>query len=554
MNKSEFAIYRLCWNQEKIDILEAQAEKYNFSNTRLVTGPDYFQFLDEIIKNCEFGYALVVHDDVYLPLNIKSRVSRCIKGIDEKYGEDNWGVAGNAGIEYMTNEAIRFISDPHSSAIMPSSEPVPLIAIDGNTMLLNIKNLKRRKVAMPPSLSGFHFYDTALLIESYKHDLVCVADPNLFVIHKSGGNQGAFDAEAKDGEFQNYFKKDFINKALLAINGLVEIENSLDYLKKESFDNRQDFYSLVSDVIKKHSKKEVKKVFVVVKTCLARINFLEHLLDSCLIANATTDMVDLEIIISVNNSSRSQKEDEEIVDKLKKEYDLSIIYVDVKIGNGQFPRVKAIKDAVSTIKDDESYVWLVDDDDFIFPQSMDIFSKLLDQSFIFVGDVIRFDEVWDPKETFPKESRAIPDYYITKNYYKGFEGDNHAPINSFVFPLYAIKKVFEEFELLGDYYEDYAIIMFAQNYANVKYYPGAIAGVSFHGDESQTVLVKDRSHWDLSLATFMSEMVNAGIVKTWNYALMQDFELQRSQLNRWRRVFRLAKPVIRISRRLGIIK
>lgn len=557
MNNSKFAIYRLCINEKSVEKVKRVSEKYHFENSRLVTGPDYFTFLNDIIKNCEFDYALVCHEDVFLPFDIKNKVARCIERIDAKFGEEGWGVAGNAGLEYLSNEVIRYIRDPHSVVSSPLASPFPAISIDGNTMLLNIKNLKKKKILPPKELTGFHFYDLTLLVECYKNNLVCVIDPNLFVVHNSGGNQEAFDKEAKTGKFKDYWKENFINNAVFAINGVVEIENSLEYLGREHKDKRKDFYKLVEEVIANNQKKEDIKIYIIIRTQLKRIDFLDRLLDSCVMANLYNGSeVDLRVILAVNNTGLTDAESKKITDCIKAEYkELEIETLFVKEDEVQYPRVKAIKDGLGSISEKDAYVWIVDDDDFIFPNNIGRLTKMFESGRIVLADVIRFDEEWDKSNnTFPVSSVARLGHYMTRLYFKGFIHDNHAPINAFIFPYETLKKVFEDYELLGDYYEDYAIELAAQKYGNVKHYPLPIAGVSFHNDENQTVLVEDRTHWDHSLATFMSELVSKGLLNSWEYDMLKNHEEVSTQNKRWQPIFRLAKPFIKISRRLGIIK
>ena len=523
----------------------------------MIAGPDYFTFLRDIIKNCEFDYALVCHDDVYLPFDIKDKVKNCIERIEGKYG-DKWGVAGNAGLEYLSNGVVRYIKDPHTIVSSPTSSPVPVVSIDGNILLVNIKNLKKKKVTIPKELKGFHFYDLALLAECYRHGLVSVVDPNLYVVHNSGGNQGAFDYEAKTGTFKDYWKKYFINNALIAINGVVQIENTLDYLDRNTKDNRQDFYKVVGDMIEKTQKKSQINLFIIVRTQLKRTNFLDRVLDSCLIADSyNSPEIKMEVKLAVNNTGLTDEENKKIVEKIKKDYkQLSISAVFTKKDGKQFPRVKAIKDALQTISGKDNYVWIVDDDDFIFPKAVESLKNMFEEGRIILGDIVRFDEKWgkEGKNSFPLESIARHGHYLTNLYYKGFIHDNYAPINAFIFPFDVLNKVFSEYKLLGDYYEDYAISLAAQHYANVRYYPLSIAGVSFHGEDTQTVLLKDRTHWDISLATFMSELVSKGLLKSWEYDFYSEYQQVTGQNKRWQPIFRLARPVIKVSKKLKIIK
>jgi len=77
----EFKIHRLCRDNDTIRRLKKEEKEYNLPHTEYVTGIDLFTFINNIINNCTDDYALIVHDDVILPINISDNVKECIKSI-----------------------------------------------------------------------------------------------------------------------------------------------------------------------------------------------------------------------------------------------------------------------------------------------------------------------------------------------------------------------------------------------------------------------------------------------------------------------------------------
>lgn len=561
MRQAKFAIYFLARDKKTKERIEKESINYRIKNSLPMVGLDYFNFLNLVIKEFRFDYALACHDDVILPIDIEEKVNDCIKKANQEFGSKNWGIIGNAGIEYLSNNVVRFISDPHSSLISYFSRPIPLISVDGNTMLLNLKNLRREEIILPEELSGFHLYDFSLLVECYKKGLVCAADPTLYVRHKSGGDQKGFRNYTSQDNFKKYWGKSFINNKFLTINGPIEIDNSLTYLKRGSNDKRKDFYDLVEGALEKVSKtKAQKEVIIITRTTLDKINFLKRLLDSFRIAyNYSEGDIKTKLILAVNNTKLSKKKADETIEKILTEYgDLPISYLKVKNSRKQYPRVVAIKEALRKIEDNgNNFVWIVDQDDFIFPESLKKLPLILNSKELLVGDNECFEETWDTNKenTFPKTSKLKPNFYITEKYFNNIFGDNHIPVSATIYPIKVLRKIFDEYKLLGDYYEDYAIFFIAQNITNVRYYPIPLAGISFHG--ANVVLAKDRVHWDYSLTTFLSEITNKGIVKKQEFDLIcsneelrKDVETLKNMIIRWRPLIKIAKVLLQ----LGIFK
>jgi len=514
-------IYRLCRNARIKNDLEMENRKYNLGCSTLLTNIDYFQFLNKIIRECPDDFALVCHDDVVLPINILKLVDGVIEKANLEFGYDSWGIIGNAGVEFLSLKILRYIKDPHAALLSNSSNgPRPVIFIDGNTLLLNIKNLREKSVSMPSSLSGFHLYDFVLLVECYRKELVCAVDSRLYVVHKSAGAQDSFNSATRNQEFLNYWKKLFINHVIFTINGPVNIANDVNYLKMERVEIRKDFQELVYEVLKSAYKiKQKKKLFIITRTTLNRKKNLERFLNLARITNLYySEEIDLNIILSINNVL---PQNEDILDDIKKQYtDLKIKFLfNDDNENAQYPRVYAIKNAVKSIGlDENSFAWIVDDDDFIYPEAFKYLPIILSEKNIFIGNATVFKEVFDnvEQESFPSFSRKIRDFN-SKDYFMGIMGENHVPICSAIYPIKVLDDIFSEYKLLGDYYEDYAIFLIAQSLMDVAYYPITMTGISWHG--KNTVLEKDRSNWDYSYATFISEIVNSGVYRSFTHEL-----------------------------------
>lgn len=534
-----FSTYRLCRDEQTSQRLSAVDKKYDFTNVFNYQNLDYFQFLNKIIDECQDDFALVCHDDVVLPLDIKDRVAICVDNANNEFGSMNWGLIGNAGVDFFSGKVVSFLMDPHS-IIIPSctTKPQMVISIDGNAMLLNIKNLRIKKVHMPSELVGFHLYDFILLAESYTKGLVCAIDSNLFVIHKSGGDQKGFNREVASNQFIQYWKARYINNSIVTINGYHNLENSLEYVQKNSSEKRIDFYAKINTVIKdiyKKNNKDIKYLNIVVRTRLNRIQYLKRALKTIQIATLQYHgTMKVQVILAVNNVEIADYE--QVLEELIGEYqNLNIKLVICKSDNMHlYPRMNAIKSALDAIIDDndESYVWLLDDDDFIFPNTLEYFELFLDKKHLLIGNSVVFYEEWNEKnsDNFPvlsKEKQVIS----SRNYSDLVAGENQVPICSVIYPLKTLKDIFKKRKLRGDYYEDYALLLFALKKMSVRATNLEFAGISHHDDN--TVLQKDRTHWDYSYATYISEVVNSGFMPDFKYEFINNAILNRDDDKRY---------------------
>ena len=89
-------------------------------------------------------------------------------------GEENWAVIGNAGIQILSKKVLHYLTDPNINILPPSTHNPQIVeSIDGNVMLLNIKNLRTNNILLPKNLSGFHLYDLTLLRITKKRTIMC---------------------------------------------------------------------------------------------------------------------------------------------------------------------------------------------------------------------------------------------------------------------------------------------------------------------------------------------------------------------------------------------
>jgi len=503
-----------------------EEKKYELGQV-LSRAEDYKSLLKEIIHTCDNDFALVAFDQVTVPLDIRRRAKQAIGNADDEFGSDNWAILGNFGVEFITEKTLKYLFDVEGKILpSPSVRPRPVIFLDANTILLNIKNLKHKNISVPAGVINPDLSVTSLLAESYKKGLICAVDSNLYVSSKLFQKKPMGESLAVGRGFIEYWKNNFVNHKFATLDGIHDIENSYEYLRRSANDKRKDFYGMIASAVleKYHSRGIKKKLFIVVRSQLGRLNYLQRSLDMIRIANLKYKaVIDLGVVLALNNIKKGVNCEEEL-EKLKKEYsDIDLIFSkEKKTGEKLFPRVSSIKNAVEEMGED-SFVWIVDDDDFIFPSVLQFFPFLLDSRFMLLGNADVFEEKWnDKKESFPVSSKKIKTFF-TSDYAASLNGHNVVPVNTAIYPAKALKAVFRKHDLFGDYAEDYAIFLLAQQKVEAVYHlPVSIAGISYH--EKNTIFEADRTHWTYSYTTFRSELVNSGIVNDLAQNYFQYFE------------------------------
>lgn len=228
----KYSIYRLCRNKETVKRLKENDKTYSLPKAVYLSGMDLYSFINKIIKECPTDYALLCHDDVILPQNIDDNLKNCIVSSDNAFGSTNWAVVGNAGLEVISKKTRTFISDPHTKILPPFTRtPIMVESVDGNTMLLNLKNIRKNNVYLPPFLSGYHLYDVILCMESYKKGLICAISSWLYVIHNSPGNYADFQKMVITSQYQKYFSESFSNHIITTINSEIQIKREYKHLQ-----------------------------------------------------------------------------------------------------------------------------------------------------------------------------------------------------------------------------------------------------------------------------------------------------------------------------------
>lgn len=503
-------VYVVCRSSEQEAAWQHRSLHYHGLDFHLLTGAtSYYRVINDIISSEDLE-VLVVHDDVWLSIDLDRHISALIRDLSEKY--PNWGLCGNSGMRWDGTISARHISDPHGGPI-PANAPRPVMSIDGNAMLLNCRKMRESGLSAIPDLEGFHGYDLVLSYETLKSGLSVLIDGRLYTKHDSAGNQIRFADFASNPGFQAYLSQNFKDYRFDTINGPIVLnDKTFPPISNEREGRKKMVASLIEyydAALASVRKENPVKLAVCVRTQFKRPHLLERLLISA--AHAIREAAAL---ISTDITLLTDQEGPEftrIEGELRERFaDIKIVCFSHKIKDGRSSRVDLIYSAFESVQAD--FLWFIDDDDYVLPSGIcNIARSIYDKSRqLIIVDCLRASEKWQVENSveFLKSSKFLG-RTDSAQVYEALRGDNFTPFCGAIYPRTMMREKLRVAAGRTSYYEDYLLLLVALSCSEVlvEKLPHLCCGISIRGADN-TVTEKDRTIWNLSLATVLAE-VNA---------------------------------------------
>lgn len=442
-----------------------------------------FSLLSTIIHS-NADYAIVCHDDVFLPVGFVSSAVALVERLNRTW--PNWGLCGNAGIlPFLVGGAatrtIRYVADPHGG-INYQGTTFPAITIDGNTMLLNLRAMRSRGVTMP-QLPGFQLYDAFLAVATISAGLAVLVAPELACYHSSSGSQIDFDRVRSDRVFGEAFGKVVANLSLPTLNGDVRVP-----FEAEGYFSKIDIYerSLAVACV----GRPLPSVAILIRTQFKRKELLRRALQTATAFAAASAHVEVEIWVVTDSTEAAPS----FVAQHAKILECPV----TATGDNRALLLLAAIEAISS-----DYFWVLDDDDWLFPNSANIVGSIVniasDRSIVFVG-VSQFDEAAAEATPYDKPNKEIR-YFPPTVWCTALNGINSIPINGQIISRTLLQYVDRELFARIVYFEDFALQLFAitQPRCNVYVLDQLCGGISIRRD-GQSITAKDRTIWERSMA------------------------------------------------------
>lgn len=503
-------------------------QNHGVANVRAVQDLFTCEELARIIHDEKVDYALCCHASVSLPYDICNIVTELIADMEVRFGSLGWGMCANAGVEAISLRSIRYRFDiRHSILPSPSSPLRPAVGLDPHLLLLHVAAFRRLKILPPRERRWDNIAHVTLLSQCWAGGLACVLDSRLYAHH----------------DFFPSTSRGILHQARAYFTGYEAEEISMDRfgvisLGKEA--DHQGFHRHVLSTMRAVGRRHPRKsIHVVTRTRLERPWYLRRLLNS-LRAVRKQGLTDcqMNIVLSVNNVPQQIDRKAVLCEILDEFAQMNPIVVDGDAGPFKmFPRVRSIAAALDVLPAGPTdHVWIVDDDDFILPDSIPFLDTMLLMQGVIVGNSLVYREKWkNITGRHVISDSSLQSRYDGARYFEILNGYNFVPVCSVIFPSVTLKSVFEKYDLRGDYYEDYMLLVASMLSAPSRHFPVALAGISMHGDN--TVLERNKTRWNHSYATFMAELARLGPLPNCCHEYL-------SAVNFWMQDRRLIKDVL----------
>jgi len=467
--------------------------------TVLLGQDSYFSLLNNLIATCVDDIALVVHDDVTLPMSFRQRFDELLSRLGSEW--PNWGVVGNAGVSPMqvglaVSKTVRFLADPHGGSNL-STHIVPAWSIDGNVMMLNIRELRARGVDLP-ELGGFQLYDIALSIETLRAGLAVLIAPELACYHSSKGSQSAFDEASRSPAIREYLASRVVNSILDSLNGPIDLRKITSQYRNLSR------VEVVIDSLRNAQKGRPKSsIEVVTRSQFQRPALLSRSATTIrsFSRNAVHAIVRHSVVSGVDDSPSTAADGVRVLRRPRE--------------HGQVDdRFHLVRFAAREVESD--YIWFVDDDDWVFPNGAELISLVVSLapkgSTVFLDTRHFFEDMGDDFSAVPPVSARVGRVFKGDQFMGCLSGYNWVPFCGAILPRARVAELPDELVSRIVYYEDFATILHTM--ADPKFFPvvpGVLgAGISIHG-HGQSVVEDDRADWNQSMSE-LGSLVAHGLV------------------------------------------
>jgi Glycosyl transferase family 2 len=180
-------------------------------------------------------------------------------------------------------------------------------------------------------------------------------------------------------------------------------------------------------------------------------------------------------------------------------------------------RVANLLNGIRTAQND--YVWIIDDDDFIYPSAFqDLRGTLLGEQPLFVvcsSDVLAEEWFFQNDYQAVRTQFRLEKTYHATDWRNVFSGMNPLPICSYITPREFITTRLADFVFQHDLSEDYALLLLlltAPQLPPIVEITAALVGISVRTAGDNVVNVVDRTHWLAQIYLFLGDLqISSGV-------------------------------------------
>jgi hypothetical protein len=386
------------------------------------------------------------------------------------------------------------------------------LSLGSDTLLLNATNLRKTGLRLP-EIGGSFGANILLSTECCRLGLACFVDSRLFVVRPKPENSAATLEFLRGESFGNYWSRYFFNHTLQTEFGPVDLTRWVDFSYLDYHAPKTGCRDIVD--MRRAAQDSVLAALqptltVVCRTMLKRQAMLSRTIQSVATASCRSKNLKVNVVLATTQPAAELMRN--TVARLQKLAPAVPLRGEIVPLGRRFSRTELMYKYLTTAKSD--YVWFVDDDDFIFADSLrHIESAInLEKNNLILGNSIVYDEEWsspeDPQLGGILKFKKRRDY-PAKDFLLALGGENCIPVCSAIFPVGVMRERLAGVRAEGDYFEDYFFLCqaFSAPGLDVRALDRTLAGISLH-NHGNTVTKTDRTHWDFSYASFFGEFVN----------------------------------------------
>ena len=452
---------------------------------------------------------LVCRDTIWAGLGMGEHVERLIEELDARY--PNWAACGNRGVRW-DETTVDFSKDAGASALSTSLSPRPVIVLDDNLLLINPRVLRAHRDRAP--LAGSLRSGVLLSLECLSNGSAMFASPRLMALRTEDELEENSFLET-DETFRAYYRQRFTSHYLPAPGGGLHLSDAVDfsYVAEPAADAPQrDLLDLYDRAMEQARRKP--SLTICCRTQFNRPEMLERAVLSFSACRKCEPLLGaLHVRLVTDQPEETARPGLERLGRIYPAAEIECWFHPVR--EARLSRIDLLRGAIERAETD--YIWFIDDDDFVNPAAFTCLARCLapDDPVVVISSSAIVKEEWQTVEapgTAPRRtlvSAVRSGGYPARNIFGILRGDNQIPICGMIFPVELLRTRLRNVKALGEYGEDYFLLLLALTAPRVeaRVLDVDLASVSSRGQENTTAQT-DRSVWRQSYATFMLELLN----------------------------------------------
>jgi hypothetical protein len=516
MAEGRFHLYVLCTTAASARNWEALAGLYHDLAITPVVTASATGTIRQLAILAERPF-LVCLETIWLGRGMSDHAELLMEELNARY--PNWALCGNRGMRWDGQRLYDYSYDMNSGGLQTAACAHPVISLDDGVLLVNPPVLNGHK-ALAPQVKHRR-PGVVLSLECLQNGSVMAVSPHLLAIRNSAAE--IYDEEALDADpgFREYYRASFLNHQFATPDGTLQLGEIVDYqyvAEPWARTAQQDILKLYDKSLEASRTVMQPSVTICCRTQFLRLEMLERaVLSFAAFRQHTGSLARVEVRLITDAAPEAIAPELQRLQQTYPGAGLECWHHEIR--PNRYSRTDLLLAAVERSGTD--YIWFIDDDDFVNGAAAPALARCLvaGAPLVIVASSAKIQETWsveggaklDPQgaHTLELTHAEHASSYQAAHVFRILRGLNLIPICSMILPVPLMRDRISKVRALGDYNEDYFLLLLALTASRVEVclLDYELSSVSIRGEEN-TVTQTDRSGWHLSLATFLLEIMN----------------------------------------------